>query len=91
MVNRLAPPPKRPAVTAYNPVTPPAASPVPQIAPAMAKTMAELDFLPNESSEAYIARMTRRKEAAQADMQRASAQHAQRMKEIRERFSNPSR
>lgn len=91
VVNRLVSPPKKAVVAPYSPVTPPAATPVPQIAPAMAKTMTELDFLPNESSEAYVARMTRRKEAALADMQRASTRHAQKMKEIRERFSTPTR
>lgn len=97
VANSLAPKPapvvstpqKPAAVTTYAPATPPAATAAPQLAPQYRETMSQIEFLPNETNEEYVKRMTVRREAAQQELTAASQRHAAAMKALREQFRNP--
>jgi hypothetical protein len=65
----------------YQPVTPPAASAVPLVA-ADPKVMAQFDRYPNESDDAFIARMKVIYQRSIADMERASRAHIEKMKAL---------
>lgn len=86
---RTRPPSTTPPQGAFAPATPPAASAAPQLAPQYAKTIREIEFLPNETTGEYIARMKKRREAAEAKLAAARTRHSDAMQAIRERASSP--
>jgi len=73
------------------PVTPPAASAAPQLAPQYARAVSEIEFLPNETAEDYVARMKKRREAAERELAAAKSRHSQAMQAIRDRVNSLGR
>lgn len=65
----------------YQPVTPPAASAFPPIK-ADPKAMAQFERYPNESDDAYIARMKVVYQRSVADMERVSRENMEKMKAL---------
>ena len=73
--------PAAPAVQQYQPTTPPAASAIPALT-ADPKILAQFDRYPNESDEAFIARMKIVYQRASADMERTTRAHLDKMRAL---------
>ncbi|KAG0189365.1 hypothetical protein DFQ28_003491 [Apophysomyces sp. BC1034] len=73
--------PVQPAQSGYQPVTPPAASAFPPIK-ADPKAMAQFERYPNESDDAYIARMKVVYQRSVADMERVNRENMEKMKAL---------
>jgi len=65
----------------YQPATPPAASSAPVIS-ADPKVLAQFDRMPNESDDAFNARMKAVYQRASADMERATRAHIEKMRAL---------
>lgn len=65
----------------YQPATPPAASSAPVIS-ADPKVLAQFDRMPNESDDAFNARMKVVYQRASADMERATRAHLEKMRAL---------
>jgi len=72
---------KRPAMSAYQPATPPEASVVPPMK-ADPKVMALFDRYPNEGDDAYVARMKVISDRAIADLERAGRANVEKMRAL---------
>jgi len=69
------------SMSQYQPATPPAASSAPVIS-ADPKVLAQFDRLPNESDDAFNARMKAVYQRASADMERATRAHIEKMRAL---------